>query len=979
MFFTGVIIYKILKIFGIKFFLLPSYNIEKHFGKLREKFMKNMELLIDEKARRYAKIYSSLIKDEYQRKRANAAIAVLCAYSSFLKKTTDFDIQDSMTIYRNPLFCSRFETADFYAEGFHIDVRVTLDENLILVPKIHYDNNIIPDFYAAVKIDKDINTAVLLGIADTSKTSPKPFNSLYYSIDASELISSKDFINRLRTPKTADFTAAEHENFKENYLKFIDDEIKGQKRIEILKHLFECSECRTEFCCFTGFEMVNRNAAKYPDLINEKAFETIQKPEEYKDEPEAQKTEFESSRRPQGFNASSAMTENDLKDETQMGYVPYTDFTPPKKEKEAEQASELQLIDDSGAENIDIFREFAGIEGDKMPEMETIQKHEIFESIPEGVEIKPAEMQLISDDEIASDAEDMALIDKDSSDDLIYEENSIDGGIESEMLNIDDNLNYGNNSAEDGGLSIKEEEQDIRLNLDINDLRDESDKIQADELPQIVEDAAEQNLGADIMDQMFVDGSLESELQEQEEVSYSNIESPAYTGLNQQENNAEIIEKVIEEDDNSYASAAGSSFDNKEQQTAPPQKQEKQAQTESEEDMLQQTEDDNINEIILKAESEDFYGGEEIKEETDEAAQEKMMPEAAEAPAVNENIKENEIEETKTGYKEAPAEEKQEEENDELLSMLPSEKEKETERTFSGNLDSELPEGRVQNYPEYSDADEEEEEDDDDDEYEDEDEEEYEEYEDEDDGGAPGISSRRTSEPSLKNMIITVSALAVLLAACGAGAFMYIKNRNTSSSEAPQVKASSVSKKQNTKDMFNKPVKPSGKDTAAAPKPASPVKKIALSTETAKAQQNQAAAQGSEEQNINKAIAKALAEGPAAVTLKGVNWYAAPELVSDKAFKKYMQDIDNTLRMNLKNNLIKVKEVPPQNQITAKFAVDNNRNLRKVLITESSGSDAADKVVLQSLNETFKGLKSPILTDSPLKADMYFFKIVINL
>jgi len=939
--------------------------------------MKNMELVLDEKARRYAKIYSSLIKDEYQRKRANAAIAALCAYSSFLKKTTDFDIQDSMTIYRNPLLCSKFETADFYAEGYHIDVRVTFDENLILIPKIHYDNNIIPDFYAAVKIDKDINKAVLLGIADTSKTSPKPLNSLYYSIDASELISSRDFINRLRTPKTAEFSIAEHENFKENYLKFIDNEIKGQKRIEILKHLFECSECRTEFCCFTGFEMVNRNAAKYPDLINEKAFETIQEPEEYKDEPEVQNTAFESSnRKPQGFNASSAMTESDLKDETQMGYVPYTDFTPPEKEKYPEQNTEFQLIedDDNSSGSVDIFREFAGIEENNEPEMETIQRHEVFESIPEGADIKPAEMQLISDDEIVSDSEDMALIDKDTSNDLIYEDNSFNEKTESEMLNIDDNLNYGNNSAEDGGLSIKE--VDIRLNLDINDLREETDKILEDEPLQIKEDALGLN-GADIMDQMFVDGALESELKEQEELSYTGLETPAYSGLNQPDNNAETIEKVLEDDSIEIAEPEDSSA-GLEQSGVLQNREEK---TENDENMIYQTEDDNINEIIQKAESEDFYGGEDIKEEPEDAAPEEMISEAPKISAEDENIKEDEIKEPKIEHRETPKiEEKQEEENDALFSMLPSEKETEKERTFAGNLDSELPEERGQNYPEYSEAEEDsiEEEYEDDDEDGEEEIEEYEEYDDEDDGNTPGISSRRTSEPSLKNMIITVGALAVLLAACGAGAFFYVKNRNTAAADAVSAKTSApAAQKQNIKDMFNKPVNPAVKNNADKANPAAPVKKIALSTEIPKVQQDNAA--GSEEQNINKAIAKALAEGPAAVTLKGVNWYAAPELVSDKAFKKYMQDIDNTLRLNLKNNLINVKEVPPQNQITAKFAVDNNRSLRKVLITESSGSDAADKVVLQSLNETFKGLKSPILTDSPLKADMYFFKVVINL
>ena len=61
------------------------------------------------------------------------------------------------------------------------------------------------------------------------------------------------------------------------------------------------------------------------------------------------------------------------------------------------------------------------------------------------------------------------------------------------------------------------------------------------------------------------------------------------------------------------------------------------------------------------------------------------------------------------------------------------------------------------------------------------------------------------------------------------------------------------------------------------------------------------------------------------------------------------------------------------------MAVDNNGNLLKTVISDSSGSEQIDNIVLQSINETFQGEKSPILTDSPLKSDKYYLKVIIKL
>ena len=102
-------------------------------------------------------------------------------------------------------------------------------------------------------------------------------------------------------------------------------------------------------------------------------------------------------------------------------------------------------------------------------------------------------------------------------------------------------------------------------------------------------------------------------------------------------------------------------------------------------------------------------------------------------------------------------------------------------------------------------------------------------------------------------------------------------------------------------------------------------------------------------------------------------------MYTDVVFKSYMQELDGILKLNLKKNILDVTENPAATEITAKMAIDKNGGLSKVLLETSSGSQQLDNVVLQSINETFEGQKSQNLSDSTLKQDMYYLKVVIKL
>ncbi|MBR1942959.1 hypothetical protein IJ843_04420 [bacterium] len=1067
-------------------------------------------LTIDDKARSYARIYSSLIPDQFQRKRANAAIMALFAYVELLKKSEGISVQNSMTMYRTPFLCEQFEIADFYVNNYHIDVRVTTEENTVLIPKIHYDDDIVPDFYAAVKMDLSLKTAEFLGIIDTSDTRPEPFDYHYYKIPSSDLISNEEFLERIKQNKELVFDEKQHDNFNEKYLCFVDNEIGNQGKIEILRHLFNCPDCRTDFCCFTGFEMVSCNAAKYPEILEDKTLDIVGaqsvEDEKYRGKEEqvyigkgeapvqpqntvsetpkstnnenkdevSQKETYESkpsetSYKPSsssGYSASSMMSDEDFQhDETKMDFVPDVVSAPENKDNNMDSSAIVEENSD------DFFDELFSSDENKMSEISEIQEENdsIFENVPEGVSVKPDDLQLIpddDDDEYTSGNDEMTIIEKVTTPEednqntqkviIDYDEagkpiysyiTSADGtGPASEIQNLEDKNGNQNESGE--------------LDFDLDDLIDETDKKEEEENKteeQITEEITETQQAEnsvddlDILDQMFVDGALEREAREQQEVSYTPLGTPVDSHIanesegpdtlpepsekiNSVEKNEE--EKDEKEDEITEESSSNDNVDIEDAKEGELEEneisssenneirmldisdisEENSASSISKEDEIKQLTEEDIENEKSDAKNDEILDNFEL-ESDEEKASENNKEENVSVTFLKEDSSENDENEDNKILTEAETNEEQEieksdseEENeeDELLNVLPSDSKNTSVPIFDGYIESELSKKNDEETKDTEDDEtDEEDSDDEDEEYDEEDDEEYEDddeddEDDDDEEGEEDMSDGKQS--SLKKVLLIIVIIAVLLVILGAGAFFFMKSKNLLSigtfEGEKEITAGKITVPQSG-DLFEIEGNETNADESVslANSQDGTVKKITLGDIKNKVNQVKSAVSGetiveavpvkkltesdltksTSHGDINKAITNALSNGKNLITLRGVNWKCEAELFSDRAFKKYLQGLDNTLKQNLKNNIMMVTEVPPKNQVVTKFAVDNNRNLRKVVITESSGSDEVDEIVLRSINETFEGEKSPILSDSPLKAAMYFFEVVIKL
>ncbi len=846
----------------------------------REKLMNStdkIKLLIDEKAHGYAKIYASLLKDEYQRKRAYASIAALYSFIPVLEKTP-CSIQKSMTLFRNPQINEQYEISDLYVNKWHLDVRVVTGGDAVLVPKIHYDSNIVPDFYVVIKVDANLKEAELIGIADTSSISKEIFDVNYYSIEFNSLIDFDSFVAKVSKEKPENFSDNDHSLFEENYLGLMDNELDLPTKNKILNHLFNCSECRTEFCCFTGFEMVSCNAVKYPEIVEDQTLTIVGAQKVDDKEYEGKEENIYIGEDEETANIQEDTAEETVSDILDELFSIDDEFITPDTTTDKDIDTELNIVEDKDDEELEIIEEndLNGLDSVEDNIDMILEEDFMTDDASSDLEVIDKTHDNILDEEfvVLDQPDDIELISETEADEIseienITDDNQSEHGDYIEKVIVD---------YDETGEPVYSYITNVSQNEDDNSEIETIEDIDFDEnQDQVSEDTSNSEI-EDIKDEDF-DNILDEEFETYDDDN-SNIQ------------NYENSELITYEDNKEYTAANDISY-------------------------VEETDD-----IPMENYEEESHSGENI--EYDESF---------------ETVEDTDFE----NYEEV-----------------------ETETEFSDEQDFE-DEDEIQNFDEETD-------------------EQNAEYEDDEDSEEEYDENVKQSSP--KTLVVIVSVL-VMICLLGGGAFFFMKNKNNDNiaNNPTDNNAVEIQNQQNIDDMFEQ-----SNDNQNEQMP--------QEENNNGENQNQAENQPQNDGNmpitapltesdllppqnnntdVGSAIANAFSPTASSVSFRGLNWFCTSELFSDRTFKAYLQNLDNVLKQNLKTNILNATETPAQDKVSAKFAVDNNGNLKKVVISESSGSDQIDNIVLQSINESFVGEKSQILNDSTLKSDMYYLKVTIKL
>ena len=174
------------------------------------------------------------------------------------------------------------DIADVLLPNIHIDVRVVFDDNKIFIPKIHSEYGIEPDIYVVLKLrDEEYNSVELLGFFEPKQIDKNLQNADYYFIENSELRDPEtlaDYVSNFNGSTNIEVSEDDILKGRELYIAMTDYDISQFEKEDLYKLLLSSDTLRDSILEFDNFETLSYSVA--PSISADQEEETSEQTDE---------------------------------------------------------------------------------------------------------------------------------------------------------------------------------------------------------------------------------------------------------------------------------------------------------------------------------------------------------------------------------------------------------------------------------------------------------------------------------------------------------------------------------------------------------------------------------------------------------------------------------------------------------------------------------------------------------------------------
>lgn len=934
---------------------------------------KNIE--IDKNLREMAKNTAARIENAQERKRAYALATGALALAKALQ-SDGFGVSFKHSLFKVPSFAGNFELADLYIGNVRIDVRVTFDNENFYIPKTHKKYDAAPDLYVVVKMEKNLSKMSIEGFVFPKETEKCESVEEYLVCPLKKLNSMKGFKKAVESVETEEHecAAGDHQKAAELAVSFLDGEISESEKIFFIKHVVNCPLCRERLCEFSEFDSIIEQVKKYPELLDDSTLNVltgnVSSQQAEQNEPEILETGISNS--VLELVKDAAALETGLEAAETVAQAAGAGAAGLVIETAEETAETLENISDE-EDNLSLLsiseEDDQNIEDEPENEEDSAEIDDLSELEESGEELNLTEPEEIPDfSETPGEPE--------------QEEETVEENETPELLNTED-------SEEEDTLTFEEDEPMELLEETAGEMTLESDEESVHEAPEeetpleteLLQESAPveeiEEAHETEQDDIFAGADEEPfELEAHDELELSDLETL-------DEHEEMVLEEVHEEQPEEIEPEPA--FEENEE-AAP---EEPVAEISEHEELTELESDDEPLGLLEHEEIPDF--SQDLEETAEPEAQEPVISEETEAIELTEEAPEEILPESSEETIQEPEEPKSEfaelleeepvENNEEQISeyagielidedSTPSDEpveetqpENEVNEEIQGLLDDEL----MQLLSSDDDSDE------------------NTESEAADDNNLDliaesGDSESENQEENGEEVIDSLYEEAPEAPAEGESAqeeFMQPEPGKNGGLAKKLIAAAVVLFLITTGSItalyLNQNKQAANQD--ALPDADMPMQDGSLPDAAANLPQNKDDSASPMSQDLNKSITNVFSDQPAALTITKISWEVSQSLANDDSFRNYLQVAGKNLQMNLQNDLSYTTEINYNPKVKVSFEISKDNTIKRIQVTESSGSEQIDNVVLQSIKETLKYVNAPNIKD--YKGN-YNLSVVVN-
>ena len=233
------------------------------------------EYKVSEKAYNAARHICSKISSQAGRKRAFKALICMDTLADYLY-SQGYKVDISKNLYKIAQINEEFEFTDIHYNGRFINVLPVVNGKFVLIPKIHYYYETIPDLYVVADYSQTTKKVKILGCIEGNNVDKSKQNDKYYITDINNLQTPDIIEERLNVIKLNDLTENNHDIIHSFFIDYIDGAILTEdNKQRLITHLIECKDCRNTLVEYYDYETIVKNTKKYPDVFADHTLDIV--------------------------------------------------------------------------------------------------------------------------------------------------------------------------------------------------------------------------------------------------------------------------------------------------------------------------------------------------------------------------------------------------------------------------------------------------------------------------------------------------------------------------------------------------------------------------------------------------------------------------------------------------------------------------------------------------------------------------------
>lgn len=118
----------------------------------------------------------------------NKAVANVLAAKIAEQYFSEYQIDTTSSLHNIHQILCDWEISDIYINNVYIDVRLYFEEKDLCIPKLHFDNDLLPVAYMFLKLEKDLSSATVTGFITPDLVTKEKEAEEYYFIEENELL-----------------------------------------------------------------------------------------------------------------------------------------------------------------------------------------------------------------------------------------------------------------------------------------------------------------------------------------------------------------------------------------------------------------------------------------------------------------------------------------------------------------------------------------------------------------------------------------------------------------------------------------------------------------------------------------------------------------------------------------------------------------------------------------------------------------------